>query len=318
MSFLTSYYNQADLAQLERYISEDRHIIIVGNSASGKDTLLQVLCLNYKIKPLVSTTTRPMRDGEVEGVDYHFVDALTFNNSNMIDRRSYLTVGASERWHYGFDAKSALESRVSVLDLAGAMNLIQFYVLKGMPSPQIVYLDVPKEVCLQRYIDRGGDALEFERRFKADYNWQQEAKEKASLVLKEKNTMNDLRKPKITKRIKNKLSTYLLFLDGFISDLLVSVRNKLIDLPGLILLLTLAYLWFLLNLISKSKPSQDLFIILLAMNIIFALFGCVIPLKRAVLYVVLYMIFVLPTLAFDPILGTLVHALTVYFLLEDA
>lgn len=49
-------------------------IAIVGASGSGKTTLSMLLNRMYNIPALCSYTTRPMRDGEVNGVDHWFVD----------------------------------------------------------------------------------------------------------------------------------------------------------------------------------------------------------------------------------------------------
>ncbi len=48
-------------------------IAIVGPSGSGKTTMQQYLHNQYGIPAIVSTTTRPRRPDEVEGVDYFFV-----------------------------------------------------------------------------------------------------------------------------------------------------------------------------------------------------------------------------------------------------
>ena len=49
---------------------------MIGKSSSGKDTIFQSLLENKELglKPLILYTTRPMRDGEEPGVQYHFTD----------------------------------------------------------------------------------------------------------------------------------------------------------------------------------------------------------------------------------------------------
>lgn len=177
-------YNN-ELLKLLDLIHDDKHVIIIGHSASGKDTLQHQFTNTLSVMPLISTTTRPIRDNETDGVDYHFVTEEEFADRNMIDRRSFLTVGEDNPWYYGFDAKAAITSRVSVLDLAGAKNLIQFYVLKGMPAPVILYIDEDIKVCRERYIKRGGTAAEFDRRYEADKGWQEEAKQLAQILYKD-------------------------------------------------------------------------------------------------------------------------------------
>lgn len=53
--------------------------ILMGKSAAGKDTLLNKLVAQGKYKPIISYTTRPMREGETDGVEYHFVTETQFS-----------------------------------------------------------------------------------------------------------------------------------------------------------------------------------------------------------------------------------------------
>ena len=65
-------------------------ITLTGASASGKDLLLkEVVKDNGNIKPIVSVTTRPKREGEEDGVDYKFISfeefKELFENDELID-----------------------------------------------------------------------------------------------------------------------------------------------------------------------------------------------------------------------------------------
>ena len=53
-------------------------IILLGASASGKTEVAKELVKNYKYKKVVTYTTRPKREGEVEGRDYNFISLDTF------------------------------------------------------------------------------------------------------------------------------------------------------------------------------------------------------------------------------------------------
>jgi len=54
-------------------------VVLSGTSAAGKDSLLQRMKeLGFPFHFVVTTTTRPRRPGEVDGVDYHFVSRARF------------------------------------------------------------------------------------------------------------------------------------------------------------------------------------------------------------------------------------------------
>jgi guanylate kinase len=64
-------------------------LVFSGPSGSGKDTVLAELKKRpINMKQSISMTTRPMRDGEVDGVDYYFTDVATFEK--LIDEDYFL------------------------------------------------------------------------------------------------------------------------------------------------------------------------------------------------------------------------------------
>jgi len=53
-------------------------VLLAGPSAGGKDTASNILVSDFGYKRLMTTTTRPMRDGEINDVTYHFVNEHAF------------------------------------------------------------------------------------------------------------------------------------------------------------------------------------------------------------------------------------------------
>lgn len=70
---------------------------IMGKSATGKDTVYQRLLKedSLGLHRVVPYTTRPMRAGEKDGVDYHFADEVQFHQmkqeGQVIESRTYHT-----------------------------------------------------------------------------------------------------------------------------------------------------------------------------------------------------------------------------------
>ena len=54
---------------------------ILGDSGSGKDTMVNHLIVHRICKRLVTNTTRPIRPGEKNGVQYNFV---TYDEMNSL------------------------------------------------------------------------------------------------------------------------------------------------------------------------------------------------------------------------------------------
>ena len=70
---------------------------LVGKSASGKDSLFEKLLERVpSLRPIIQYTTRPMRDFEQEGVEYHFIDRARYSKleeqGKVIESRDYHTV----------------------------------------------------------------------------------------------------------------------------------------------------------------------------------------------------------------------------------
>ena len=84
-------------------------IILVGESASGKSTIEKILANKYGYKKTVSYTTRPPREEEINGVDYHFITEKDFIdkqfNNELVE---YTTFNG---WFYGSPISSLDNNR---------------------------------------------------------------------------------------------------------------------------------------------------------------------------------------------------------------
>ncbi|MBE6732776.1 MAG: guanylate kinase [Ruminococcaceae bacterium] len=76
-------------------MSKGQVFIISGPSGSGKDTVLKLLLNKYpEIKFSISSVTRPMRVGEVEGEKYNFISKEKFqemiNNNDLLEYNEFV------------------------------------------------------------------------------------------------------------------------------------------------------------------------------------------------------------------------------------
>ncbi len=133
--------------------------IVMGKSSTGKDTIYKRLleCDDINLETAVMYTTRPIRVGEVDGVEYHFVDEETLQKLNdskrIIEHRSYHTVHGI--WHYFTvnDGQINLDkSNYLMIGTLETYEQIREYFGKEKVVP--IYLEVEDGIRLMRAIKR--------------------------------------------------------------------------------------------------------------------------------------------------------------------
>lgn len=127
-----------------------RIIVIVGASGSGKTTIANLL-QEGGIPRLITTTTRPIREGEVDGVDYHFATDEEVATKAFVEMTSYagytygLTIQAVQDGYEKSDTVSV------IVDKNGAKAIKRLYPDEAI----IVYLSVGEETIIERMTVRG-------------------------------------------------------------------------------------------------------------------------------------------------------------------
>lgn len=138
-------------------------IILLGKGAGGKDFLKKALIDNYGYKAAVSCTTRPPRENEVDGIDYHFITEDLFQEMIKNNQfKEYNCFGAN-KWYYG--------TRISDFDSATVFIMTPSGIKALTPAERsefyVVYLDIAEDVRRTRLMSRN-DADDAERRLHTD------------------------------------------------------------------------------------------------------------------------------------------------------
>ena len=146
-------------------------IVLCGPSAVGKDSIANILIKDYGYKSAVSHTTRPMREGEVQDVTYHFIDKDTFLSMEFLEYRLYNTLvgGIPDIWYYGVHESEFEEHSkyVLIVDLQGLLQILQCDKVKGRILP--FYIDIDGDIRKERAMKRGSfDESEWNRRLLDD------------------------------------------------------------------------------------------------------------------------------------------------------
>ena len=162
---------------MSRNVRAKKIFALLGYSSVGKDTILkQVLKDMDDVKPIISTTTRPMRKGETEGVEYYFIDDVEFfrRGTDFVEQRIYHTkvkengVEKDATWRYGIE-RMELEKDdylIVIVDSVGYKEL-KNYVGNNKIVP--IFISAPQEELKARALARGDLEAEVDRRLKDDY-----------------------------------------------------------------------------------------------------------------------------------------------------
>jgi len=136
-------------------------IILVGESASGKSTIEKQLVKNG-LNKIISYTTRPMRDGEFDGVDYHYISEMKFKD--YLNKNFFAEYTIYNGWYYGIAHEDCLDNSVCVVEPHGFRQLLK---IKDLHIKSF-YIQVPERVRLKRMVDRGDNLMEVFRRIFSD------------------------------------------------------------------------------------------------------------------------------------------------------
>ncbi len=131
---------------------------VMGKSSSGKDTIYKKLMKAYPwFRTIVPYTTRPIREGERDGVEYFFVDGERLREmqeaGQVIEVRSYDTKCGVWTYFTADDGQISLETH----DYLVIGTLVSYQALReyfGEEKMAPVYIEVEDGLRLARAVER--------------------------------------------------------------------------------------------------------------------------------------------------------------------
>lgn len=164
-----------------------RLLILTGKTASGKDTVMAKLLFRLPdFKKVITTTSRAPRDGEKEGIDYHFISASDFRRKieagDFIEYVEYggnlygtekaqITNNLDKNLIWRIDPSRAGQIRQLIKDSFEA-NLAENLLKKVI----VIYLTVSDDVALTRLKERNLSQEEITKRMQEDAKFWKEYK----------------------------------------------------------------------------------------------------------------------------------------------
>lgn len=136
-------------------------IALVGKAASGKDHLRKRM-IDRGMKFGISTTTRPPREGEIDGVDYHFVERHTFEV--YIETGNILFYQEFNGHYYGITQEEFKKCDCLILNVE---------VVENMPTEVrrsifVIYLNIDIATRMERMKERDVSLTDIAERVYAD------------------------------------------------------------------------------------------------------------------------------------------------------
>ena len=142
-------------------------IIIFGKTASGKSRIVDEL-VKQGYKKIVTTTTRPTRKGEIDGVDYNFISEEEYeqliNTRYFAEWKKYDT--AEGVWYYGspLDEISRSDNKSIVILTPDGYRDIK----DELDDHIAIYIYANNKTIRSRLSNRGDKKEEADRRIKQD------------------------------------------------------------------------------------------------------------------------------------------------------
>ena len=144
-------------------------LALFGESSAGKDSIQRWLGQKLKnVHNIVSYTTRPPRDYEIEGREYHFISDIKFKT--LIESNKMLEYTKFNNWYYGTYINELDKNKINIgiFNPEGVRNIILSYhqYIDILP----VWIKTPEKTRLLRSLKRENnpDCTEICRRFLAD------------------------------------------------------------------------------------------------------------------------------------------------------
>lgn len=142
-------------------------IAVIGESGSGKDYFVRTIVSEIpNIRRVINCTTRPMRQNEINDVDYHFITPQEYGE-RLVSMRLIEATSFND-WFYGTDVEDLSSNVVNI----GVFNPASIDILEENPKIdlKVIYVKTNDRTRLQRQLnrDKNVNVNEIIRRFQAD------------------------------------------------------------------------------------------------------------------------------------------------------
>lgn len=165
-------------------------LLLMGKTCAGKDTVQNILISKFGMKNVISYTTRPMRVGETNGVQYWFIteeeflrkvkegffaEVITYKDKNR------------NTIYYGGAKEDFSDEKVMIVNVDGLAQIREFDDINSVAF----FLNVSNEIIHERLIGRGDDEETARSRVEQDNKMFAGIEDKVEFVLDNENVIPD-------------------------------------------------------------------------------------------------------------------------------
>ena len=145
-------------------------VALFGKAGAGKDSILKEIIKESPaiFHALISTTTRPPREGEQDGVDYRFISETAAELN--VESNNYLEYATFRGWTYGTLKSDVMKNKINI----GVFNLTGIKSLMALDKKEYkiipIYINCSDKTRLMRQLSRekDPDCAEIVRRYTTD------------------------------------------------------------------------------------------------------------------------------------------------------
>ncbi|MBE5934803.1 MAG: guanylate kinase [Lachnospiraceae bacterium] len=134
--------------------------VLMGKSATGKDTIYKLLLENndLNLKEVITYTTRPIRENEKSGVEYHFSTIEQYeeyrDNNKVVESRCYDTIHGPWYYYMVNDGQIDLQSDNNYILIGTLESYAQIKQYYGKEIVIPIYIEIEDGERLTRALER--------------------------------------------------------------------------------------------------------------------------------------------------------------------
>lgn len=145
-------------------------VILIGASGSGKDYFRKKIVDNFNIKYYPKFTTRPIRTGEKNYIDYNYItetkfDELYTNNQILVYQKFKIN---NDIWIYGYTKSDYNDTDILILTPSELSALHSINNGIFLENTCVIYLNIDEDIRRSRLLKRNDINDSIDRRIDSD------------------------------------------------------------------------------------------------------------------------------------------------------